>query len=202
MTSITDKIKEYYKTNLTQKITKSVEDIKGFELGLDENITKARKKIDEYSRKDINLNFIDRFTRMLYANPYHLAKIEFAQYIIFLVLLYYYNPLSINTKYPVFTKLLVLAVAFGYIILFMFIKMKVDSNEDVDLIEPTESNVIVKIISLVVFFILFMALIKGILWLFINTSLINVVRHSLSVIIAIGVLGFVYLIMKKINQIK
>lgn len=203
MRTITDKIKEYYKTNLTQKINKSVEDVKGFEVGLDENIAKARRKIDEYSRKNINLNFMDRFTRMLYANPYHLAKIEFAQYIIFLILLYYYNPLSISTKYPVFTKLLVLAVAFGYIILFMFIKMKVEQNEDVDLIEPTESNVIVKIISIIVCFILFMALIKGAVWLLINTSIINVVRHMLGLIIALGVLGIVYVLMKKtINKAK
>lgn len=195
--TIADTFKEYYNTNLTQKINKSVEDVKGFPVGLDENMTRMRKKVDEYSRKNINLKFIDRLTRLIYANPGHLIKLEFLQYILFLILLYYYNPFSINTKYPVVTRLLTLAVAFGYIILFVFIKMKVEDNEDVDLIAPTEKNVIKQVISIVVFFILFMALIKGVLWLFIHTPLTRVLRHLMGVFIAIGVLGIVYLVMKK-----
>ena len=83
--TIADTFKEYYNTNLTQKINKSVEDVKGFPVGLDENMTRMRKKVDEYSRKNINLKFIDRLTRLIYANPGHLIKLEFLQYILFLI---------------------------------------------------------------------------------------------------------------------
>jgi hypothetical protein len=200
---ITDKVKEIYNTNLTQKIETSVKDIKEFKLGLDDNIVKLRGVVDQYSRKEINLSFIDRFTRMIYANPYHLAKIEFLQYIIFVALIYFYNPLNIKTNYPVFTKLLILTVAFIYVILFVFIKTKVERGEDVDLIEPTETNILVKIFSIIVFFVLFMVLIKGVIWLLINTSIINAVRNMLGIFIAIGVLGIVYLVMRKtINKAK
>jgi len=116
-----DKLKEYYNMKLKGKIESSVKDIKAYPLGLDENITRMKNSIDKYSRKEINLNFIERFTRILYANPYHLAKLEFLQYIIFIGLIYFYNPLNINTKYPAFTRILMLMVAFGYIILFIFI---------------------------------------------------------------------------------
>ena len=152
--SITDKMKEYYNMNYSEKIRSSLNNAKEFKLGLDDNITKLKTIADDYSRKEINLSFIDRFTRMIYANPYHLAKIEFLQYIIFIALIYFYNPLNIKTKYPAFTRLLVLIVAFIYVVLFVFIKTKIERNEDVDLIEPTESNVLVQIFSIIVFFIL------------------------------------------------
>ena len=194
---ITDTLKGYYNTNLTEKIKSSVSEAKKIPLGLDENITRMKKTIDEYSRKDINLSFIDRFTRKIYANPTSLAKLEFIQYIIFVILIYYYNPLNIATNYPAYTKLLVLIVAFAYVMLFMFIKMRVDDGNDVDLIAPTESNVILQIISIVVFFILFMLVIKGFIWLLINTSLINIFRHMTGIFIALGILGIVYLVLKK-----
>jgi hypothetical protein len=203
-----DKVRAYYNTHLTptnfaKKFKNSVEEFKKIPLGLDENVTRMKKTIDEYSRKDINLSFIDRFTRIIYANPIHLAKLEFIQYIIFVALIYFYNPLNIATNYPAYTKLLVLIVAFAYVILFMFIKMKMEDKDDVDLIAPTESNVILQIISIVVFFILFMLVIKGVVWLLINTSLLNAVRHMLGIIIALGVLGIVYLVLKKtINKAK
>jgi hypothetical protein len=198
-----DKLKEYYNMKLKGKIESSVENVKAYPLGLDENITRMKNSIDKYSRKEINLNFIERFTRILYANPYHLAKLEFLQYIIFIGLIYFYNPLNISTKYPAFTRILMLMVAFGYIILFIFIKMKVEKGEDVDLIAPTESNVITQILSIIVFFILFMLLIKGVIWILINTAVIDAVRRMLGLFIAVGVLGIVYLIMRKtINKAK
>ena len=195
--------KSVFTMNLTDKIRKSVENAKGFKLGLDENIEKVKKLSDKYSRKEINLNFIERFTRMIYANPYHLAKLEFIQYIIFIALIYYYNPLNINTNYPVFTKLIVLSVAFIYVILFIFIKTKVERNEDVDLIDPTESNILIKFISIIVFFVLFMFAIKGFIWILVHTSIVDSIRRMLGLFIFIGVLGFVYLFMRKtINKAK
>ena len=195
--------KKWYDINLTDKINKSVEKSKGFKLGLDDNIDKIKESYDKYSRKDINLSFLDRFTRKLYANPYHLMKLEFIQYIIFIVLIYYYNPLNINTNYPALTNLLVLSVSFIYIVLFIFIREKVENKDDVDLIDPTESNILIKFISIIVFFAVFMLFIKGIVWLLMHTSIINVVHHMVGLFIFIGVLGIAYLLMRKsINKAK
>lgn len=195
--------KKWYNINLSEKIKKSVTDVKGIKLGLDENIQSLKKITDEYSRKDINLSFIDRLTRKIYANENSLAKLEFIQYIIFIALIYYYNPLNINTNYPVFTNLLVLSVSFIYVMLFIFIKMKVSSSEDVDLIDPTESSILVKFISIIIFFVVFMLAIKGFIWLLVHTSIVNALRNMLGLFIFIGVLGFAYLIFRKtINKAK
>jgi hypothetical protein len=195
--------KKWYDVSLTNKIRDSVESAKKIPLDLDENIKKMKSSYDKYSRKDINLNFLDRFSRKLYANPSYLGKLEVIQYIIFLVLIYYYNPLNINTKYPAFTNLLVLCVSFTYILLFIFLKNKIDKNDDVDLIDPSESNILIKFISLIIFFALFMVFIKGLLWVFMNTSIIRVINHMVGLLIFVVILGIVYLYFRKtINKAK
>jgi hypothetical protein len=190
-------------TSKSDKIKSSIDKIKDYNLNLKDNVNTLKETAGKYARKDINLNFLDRFTRFIYTNPYHLAKIEFIQYIMFVGLLYFYNPFNINTKYPAFSRLLILVVAFVYVLLFLFIKVKVDDGDDVDLIDPTEESILIKFIATIVFFILFMLSIKGIIWLFVNTSLVKIFRHLMSVAIVVGVLGIIYLCMKKtINQAK
>jgi len=169
-----------------------------------QELKRAKDKLSEISEKEvISLNFIDRITRMLYLNPSHLAKLEMVQYILFIAIIYYYNPFGIKTEYPVFTKLLTISVAFTYVMLFFFVKMKVDHSEDVDLIHLTEKNALIKFISLIIFFIAFMLLIKGVIWLLINTSLMTLFTDIISFLLIVGALSIVYLIMKKkIDKIK
>jgi len=170
---------------------------------LNEELSKSKDKLLDVSNKEINLDFMERFTRMLYLNPAHLAKLEMLQYILFLAIVYYYNPFGIKTAYPVFTKLLIITVAFTYVMLFFFIKMKVDHNEDVDLKHLTEKNALIKFISLIVFFIVFMFCIKGLLWLLINTSLVTLLTDVISLLLIVGGLAIVYLILrKKIDKIR
>ena len=166
MDGFKETFKKYYNKDLKKEIDERVNNIKGYSTGLDDNIKLIKEKAGEISRKEINFSFFDRFSRRIYANPFHVAKIEFVQYIIFIALLYFYNPMNINTNYPAFTKLLILVIAFVYVILFIFIKMKVEAGEDVDLIQPTESNILIKLFSIFAFFVLFMLLIKIIIWLF------------------------------------
>jgi hypothetical protein len=170
---------------------------------LNKEISKSKDKLSEFSKKEINLDFMERFTRMIYLNPTKLAKLEMLQYILFIAIIYYYNPLGIKTEYPVFTKLLIITVSFTYVMLFFFIKMKIDHNEDVDLIYPTEKNVLTKFILLIVVFIGFMFCIKGFIWLLINTSLVTLLTDFVSLLLIVGALAIVYLFMrKKIDKIR
>jgi hypothetical protein len=187
----------------SSKLENSINKVKDFKLDLDTQVKNIKDMAGNASRKELNFNLLDRFSRMIYTNPNHLIKLEFIQYTMFVVLLYLYNPLSVNTKFPAFTKLLILVVAFIYVILFFFIKMKVEAAEDVDLIGPTEKTVLYQFISTIVFFFCFMLAIKGVLWLFVYTNLVDILRHTLAIGIIIGILGIVYLFMKKtINKAK
>lgn len=183
--------------DISQQLNNTKNSANEFKSDLDGNMKKMKDNIDYYSRKEINTKFFDDFTRMIYTNQNHLVKVEFVQYIMLVSLIYFYNPFSINTKFPVFTKLLVLIIAFLYVILFIFIKIKVESGEDVDLIAPTETTIIMQFIITILFFFLFMLAIKGIFWIFMNTNLVNIFQHMMTLFIIIGVLGIVYLVMKK-----
>ena len=184
-------------TPQSSKIKNSVNKVLEYNLNLKDNINKIKDKASELSRKEINLNIIDRISRWIYRNDKHLAKLEFIQYVIFIVILYFYNPFNINTKYPAFSKLLTLIVAFIYVMLFIFIKLNVEDGDDVDLIDPTEKTTLVRFISIILFFILFMMAIKGVMWILINTPIMRIFRHMMTVFIVIGVLGVVYLFMRK-----
>lgn len=191
--------KDFMNTNLGAKVKETKEEIDNVKLDIDS----FKNKINDYSRKEIDTSFIDRFTRMVYANPFKLGSLEAIQFIMFVALIYFYNPLNINTKYPAFTQLLIITVAFIYVILFFYIKVKTEAGKDVDLDYTTESGLLKKVIATLVCFILFILVIKGVLWLFMNTALVNVLRHLTTVFIIVGILGLIYIYMKKsINKVK
>jgi hypothetical protein len=196
--SSTDKAKlDSILTPQSSKIKNSVNKVLDYNLNLKDNINTLKDKASELSRKEINMDFLDRISRWIYRNDKHLAKLEFVQYVIFIVILYFYNPFNINTKYPAFSKLLTLIVAFVYVMLFIFIKLKVEDGDDVDLIDPTEQTTLVRFIAVIIFFILFMMAIKGVMWILINTPIMKIFRHMMTVFIVVGVLGIVYLFMRK-----
>lgn len=198
-----DDDKKFSKVNLTKKINEGMKDFTDFKLDLDHNVDKIKEKVKEYSRKEINFNIFDRISQRIYTNSNHLAKLEFLQYILFIILIYYYNPFDIKSNHPVFTKLLVLLVSFMYVMLFFFIKIKIDQGEDVDLIKPTESNAISRFFFTIVAFIVIMYCIKAVIWVLQNTPIIKSLRNMMAIVIVIGVLSIVYLFMKnKINKAK
>ena len=192
-----DSENKFYNVNLKDKINSAVKGLKDFKLDLDDNVNDIKAKVDTFSRKEINFNFFDRISQTIYTNPYHVAKIEFLQYIVFIILIYVYNPFNIKTNYPVFTKLLVIMVAFIYVMLFIFIKDKIDKGEDVDLIKTTEANILSKFLYTIAFFVLMMYVIKGGIWILRNTSIITSLRNMFAFLSVIGVLGIVYLFAKK-----
>ena len=69
------------------------------------NISELYKKA---KGKSNNAFDIKNMTKSIYKNDLIVAQIEILQYILFLVLLYYYNPMSISTHYTAITNVLVL----------------------------------------------------------------------------------------------
>ena len=187
----------------SDRLKQGIEKTQEFKSDLASSTSSLKNLADTYMRKEIKFNFLENITRWIYTHPSHLAKLEFIQYLLLIGLLYFYNPFEINTKYPVFSKLLILIIAFTYVILFIFIKMKVESAEDVDLISPTETTILMQFMVVLVSFFFFMLAIKGLFWLLINTKLMKLFHNMMTLFIIIGVLGIVYLVAKKtINKAK
>jgi hypothetical protein len=183
--------------NASNKVNNIFNDASEYKSELGDNVSKIKNLARDFQHREINFNFLEKFTRKIYTNTDYLLKVEFIQYIMFVALLYIYNPFDINTKYPAFTQLLVLIVAFIYVILFFFIRTKVDAAEDVDLIGPTEKTIIYQFISTLICFVIFMFVIKGLIWLFVHTNITGIFRHMFGLFILITVLGIGYLAMRK-----
>ena len=186
-----------YNKDLGDVINRTGKSIGDFKLDVSANLTSIESKLRDFGRKNVDKSFIDDYTRKIYQNENSLAKLITIQYVVFLVILYFYNPLNITTNFPSFTKLLVLTTAFVYVILFIFIKERVSQNLDVDINKPTEAKILLYFFSVVVFFVLFMYCIKGVIWLFMNTSLIGIVRNLFLVLFIAGIIGIVYSYIKK-----
>lgn len=170
---------------------------KKYEDGLFDNVRSIKKNINDFTSKNIDLNIIENFSRKIYANPTNVAWVEMLQFIVFFAIIYFYNPLNINSKHPVFSKILLLFVAFIYIVLFYFIKYKVEKGDDVDLIDMTESNFIKRALITIVLFVAFSFLLHGIIWSFKHTSILNGIRNSMTTIMVIGIIGILYTFVKK-----
>ena len=167
---------------------------------------KATKKINELKELDIGKSI----SNTIYKNEYRVVQIEILQYILFLVLLYYYNPMSISTQYTAINNVLVLIVAFIYIVIFIFIKKRnwdtaSDDNDDSN-VTPPDSSKVWRFISVIVCFILFMYVIKGFVWILMHTSFLDMFKSVLSILVISGIIGVLYILytkwkgMRKVND--
>lgn len=197
--SLVDKMKNAMNTSIfsKEKQDKLRANVRGFKLNLDDSVKIIKDTAGNYARREIDLGFFERLTRKIYTNPYYISFVIFIQFVMFLILIFYYNPMSVVDKYPIIMKLLTLMLAFTYVVLFFFIKDKVKRGEDVDLISPTENDTLKRILVIVVFFTLLMLSLKGFVWLCLNTPLANIFRHSVLTLCIIVMLSVLYLFMKK-----
>ena len=99
------------------------------------------------------------FSERVYASPNSISTVEILEYIIFIVILYWYNPFSISSKYPVFSNILTLLVALVYVLLFYFLKAKLDLRSYPDS-SPSEMTFLVKLLATLAVFIGSIFLIK------------------------------------------
>lgn len=145
----------------------------------------------------------------IYSNPLFIGLIMLIQFIIFLVIVYKYNPYYDPNKpndYPGLNQFIVLVVGFLYVILFMFLKEKLLKNVNIlslDIETPTEDSFIIRTIATLLIFIVFILLTISIVWIFSNLSIItSIISNSLIILLAICVIAVIYFILKKsIEQI-
>jgi hypothetical protein len=88
----------------------------------------------------------NRFSDKVYSKSSYIGTVEVLEYIIFIVILYYYNPFSISTKYPVFTNVLTLLTSLVYVLLFYFLSEKISQGGNFT-VNPTEGGFLIKLLG-------------------------------------------------------
>jgi hypothetical protein len=141
-------------------------------------------------------NIYNNFSNTIYSNPLNFGSLEVLEYVIFIYLIYKYNPFNITTKYPEYTNILVLLVALVYVMLFYFLK----ENLTVNVTGIGETNFLIKAILTLGVFILSICLVKYV-GLFITNGyfgILALIRYAILAIIILFALTIAYLVAKPI----
>lgn len=160
----------------------------------DTYLDKARLKLQTVYNTDVNFNLANT----IYRNKKYIGFLEALQYLVFVIIIYYFNPFNIKNKYSKFTTVITLIVAFFYVILFYFLRAKIDIEQmfPVNSVKPTEGDFLKQMGATFGYFLLIMFLIKGILWVFFNTSALTIFRLFISLFFVICFLGIAYLFLE------
>ena len=135
------------------------------------------------------------FEQTFYSSPWYYGLVEVLQYVIFIIIIYKYNPFNITTNHPAFANLLVLFVSFIYVALFYFLNYRRHHNlTDSD---ASESSFLINILKTFGTFIVFVFLTIGILWLFKSVSILTALLHYGMLILIIAVMVTILYILVK-----
>ena len=140
----------------------------------------------------------------IYSNPLYFGLLMLIEFIIFLVIVYKFNPYYDPNKpndYQALTQFIVLIVGFLYVILFMFLKEKLIKNVNIlslDIETPTENSFLGRTITTLLFFIIFVLLTISIVWIFSNLSFItSIISNGLILLLIISIIAVIYIVLKK-----
>lgn len=133
-------------------------------------------------------------SKTIYANPTYISFLEIFEYIIFIIILYKFNPFSISSKY---SNMLTLLVALIYVLLFFFLR----ENINLGFFEgEKETGFLLKALSTLFIFFLSILLIKMVASFIANGNLLGLFKHGLSFLIIIGALALAYMFFKPYFQ--
>ena len=91
----------------------------------------------------------NNFSEKVYGRSAYIGIVEILQYVMFIVIVYWFNPFSIATTYPVFTNFLTLLVSLVYVLLFYFLSDKIILNRP----NPTENDFLIKLLGTIGVFV-------------------------------------------------
>lgn len=152
--------------------------------------------------KKTNLNFFDQLEKTIYSYPKYFGILESIEFVVFLLIVYKYNPFNISTQYPVYTQFAVLITGFIYVILFFFVKYNLiekSSLLNLGLSNPTEKDFIKRIVSTIFVLIAFVLITALLFRLFRNTSFFFLLfKYSIHILLIIGIVSILYLLTNKL----
>ena len=137
--------------------------------------------MESFKEKIVNLK------KNLSLNQLYFRLLMIIEFIIFLIIVYKYNPYYNKLNDSALTQFIVLIVGFIYVLFFIFFKNKL----------ITENNFIQRIIFTLLFFIIFIILTISIVWIFSNFSIISsIISNGLIFILLICVISIIYYLLK------
>ena len=143
---------------------------------------------------------MDTINKTIYSKSSYIGLLEILEYIIFIIIIYKYNPFSISSKHPAFSNALTLLVALIYVLLFYFLREKISLGQDIDSVKPSEWTFLIKVLSTLGFFIVSVFIIKyfAILITTGKTGLLTLFRYSILFLAIVSGLAILYTVFQPI----
>lgn len=144
----------------------------------------------------------------VYKSPRLISLIEVLQFVILVVIVYYFNPFGISTKYAGWTQFFMFTAAFLFVTMYFFLKQKINLDPSgydglPNKMGPTEYDLLRQMISTVVFLVAAVIIVKyALLWIT-SSTLKRIIQMSLTILFLLGAMALVYIffapIIKKIQ---
>jgi hypothetical protein len=135
-------------------------------------------------------------------NPTMFALIVVIEFIIFILIAYRWNPYGISDKYPAQVALFFLIIMFIQSVNYFFIKQKAALNKSGDGDTPGLVKFTIKLFSTLAAFAGIICLLIGTWWLLRHIpsmpTIHTIIIWTLNILIGSGILGFVYLLAKRL----
>ena len=128
----------------------------------------------------------DTINQTLYSNKVYFGSLQVLEYIIFIIIIYKYNPFNIKTKHPFFTKFLTITVALIYVLLFNFLSEHIIENG------RGETGFLIKLLLTIGFFVLSAFVTKKLVSYLFNHGFLSFIRYVIKYSSIIILLAIVY----------
>jgi hypothetical protein len=128
----------------------------------------------------------DTINQTLYSNKVYFGSLQVLEYIIFIIIIYKYNPFNIKTKHPFFTKFLTITVALIYVLLFNFLSENIIENG------RGETGFLIKLLLTIGFFVLSAFITKKLVSYLFNHGFLSFIRYVIKYSSIIILLAIVY----------
>jgi len=128
----------------------------------------------------------DTINQTLYSNSLYFGSLQVLEYIIFIIIIYKYNPFNIKTKHPFFTKFLTITIALIYVLLFNFLSENIIENG------RGETGFLIKLLLTIGFFVLSAFVTKKLVSYLFNHGFLSFIRYVIKYSSIIILLAIVY----------
>lgn len=137
----------------------------------------------------------NKINKTVYSNSSYFGMVEILEYIVFIIIVYKYNPFSIATKHQGITNILTLIVALVYVLLFYFLRINIELGKTEG---EGETGFLIKVLASVAIFIGSVVLTKTIIGFIAKGNMVTLFRYLILGLVITTALAIGYLLFKPI----
>jgi hypothetical protein len=144
---------------------------------------------------------VQKSVDVIIATPKYYLLASIVEIVVFVLLIYKWNPYNISTTFPVFCELFIILLGFIQLITYLLVKNKNMFAQDKTTITPTFMEMVVKVLFTVLSSGLLVAGIYGLVLLITHIpSIHKIITISIDLFVVVGILALLYVFIKPLIE--